>query len=91
MTSKYTIQNCTLIDVTTFTDERGSLSVLENGQPFVPKRVFWMHHIAAGAERGAHAMVSGSEMVANLMQVFYMGHQYGYSLEVGESKIQSYR
>ena len=31
------------------------------------------------------------EMVANLMQVFYMGHQYGYSLEVAESKIQSYR
>lgn len=31
------------------------------------------------------------ENVANLMQVFYMGHQYGYSLEVAESKIQSYR
>ncbi len=31
------------------------------------------------------------ENVANLMQVFYMGHQYGYSLEVTESKIQSYR
>lgn len=31
------------------------------------------------------------EKVANLMQVFYMGHQYGHSLEVAESKIQSYR
>ena len=31
------------------------------------------------------------ENVANLMQVFYMGHQYGYSLEVAESQIQSYR
>ena len=62
MNCKYTIQDCFMTDVTTFTDERGSLSVLENGQPFVAKRVFWMHHIAAGAERGAHAMVSGSEV-----------------------------
>jgi len=63
MDTHFTIKDCTHIDVTTFTDERGSLSVLENGQPFVAKRVFWMHHIAAGAERGAHAMVSGSEVM----------------------------
>lgn len=63
MTLRYTVKDCTLIDVTTFTDERGSLSVLENSQPFVPMRVFWMHHIAADAERGAHAMVSGSEVL----------------------------
>jgi len=31
------------------------------------------------------------ENVANLMQVFYMEHQYGYSLEVAESQKQSYR
>ena len=63
MNTNYTIQDCTLIDVTTFTDERGSLSVLENAQPFAPKRVFWMHHIAAGADRGAHAMLEGSEVL----------------------------
>lgn len=63
MKANYCIKDCKLVDVTTFTDERGSLSVLENGQPFAPKRVFWMHHIAAGAERGAHAMVSGSEVL----------------------------
>lgn len=63
MNIHFTIEDCTLIDVTTFTDERGSLTVLENGQPFVPKRVFWMHHIAAGAERGAHAMLEGSEVL----------------------------
>ena len=50
--------------MTTFTDERGSLSVLENAQPFAPKRVFWMHHIASGAERGAHVMLEGSEILA---------------------------
>ena len=63
MKTNYSIKDCKLIDVTTFTDERGSLSVLENGQPFAPKRVFWMHHIAAGAERGAHAMAEGSEVL----------------------------
>lgn len=34
---------------------------------------------------------ANGEKIANLMQVFYMGHQYGFSLEVGESKINSYR
>lgn len=63
MNTKYTIQDCTLIDVTTFTDERGSLSVLEKAQPFAPKRIFWMHHIGSDKERGAHAMVEGSEVL----------------------------
>lgn len=31
------------------------------------------------------------EKYANIMQVFYMGHQYGYYLDVSESKIDSYR
>lgn len=31
------------------------------------------------------------EQYANLMQVFYMAHQYGYFLSVEESRIQSYR
>ena len=31
------------------------------------------------------------EMMANLMQVFYYGHDCGYSLTVAESKIKSYR
>lgn len=63
MNTGFTIYDCTLIDVTTITDERGSLSVMENGVPFEAKRVFWMHHIAAGAERGAHAMLEGSEVL----------------------------
>ena len=31
------------------------------------------------------------EKIANLMQVFYYGHDCGYSLTVAESKIKSYR
>ena len=63
MTNNYSVKDCKLIDITTFTDERGSLSVLENDQPFIPKRVFWMHHITEGSVRGAHAMLEGSEVL----------------------------
>lgn len=80
MNNKFTIQDCIQIDVTTFTDERGSLTVLENGQPFVPKRVFWMHHIAVGAERGAHAMLQGSEVLVAVHGSFVV------DLDDGESK-----
>lgn len=59
----FSVYDCMLLDVTTFTDERGSLSVIENERPFVVKRVFWMHHIGADKERGAHAMVEGSEVL----------------------------
>ena len=63
MNINYSVKDCILIDVTTFTDERGSLSVIENERPFAAKRVFWMHHIGADKERGAHAMVEGSEVL----------------------------
>lgn len=63
MKTNFYIKDCELIDVTTFTDKRGSLSVIEKEQPFVVKRVFWMHHIGADKERGAHAMVEGSEVL----------------------------
>ena len=34
MNTYFTIKDCALIDVNIFTDGRGSLSVLENDQPF---------------------------------------------------------
>lgn len=47
----------TLIEVPTRADARGALSFLEegNGLPFAVKRIFYMHGIPPGAERGAHA------------------------------------
>jgi dTDP-4-dehydrorhamnose 3,5-epimerase-like enzyme len=38
-------------------DDRGYLSVIEGGQtiPFDVKRVFYMHDVAQGADRGGHA------------------------------------
>lgn len=80
MKINYSIKDCELIDVTTFTDERGSLSVIEKEQPFVVKRVFWMHHITEGSVRGAHAMLEGSEVLVAVHGSFVV------DLDDGESK-----
>lgn len=45
------------IKVNTYTDDRGSLSAIESDAiiPFGIKRIFYMHDIAFGADRGGHA------------------------------------
>lgn len=41
----------------TFTDERGSLTVVESGKelPFDVKRAYWIYGVPEGKERGKHA------------------------------------
>ena len=41
----------------TFTDERGSLTVVESGKdiPFEVKRAYWIYGVPEGKERGKHA------------------------------------
>lgn len=34
MNTSYTIKDCTLIDIPTFTDERGAISVMDKELPF---------------------------------------------------------
>jgi len=63
MNTSYTIHDCTLIDVPTFTDERGAISVMDKELPFDVKRVFWLHHILEGKDRGAHALLEGMEIM----------------------------
>ena len=63
MNTSYTIHDCTLIDVPTFTDDRGAISVLDKELPFQVKRVFWLHHIQEGKDRGAHALLEGMEIL----------------------------
>lgn len=45
------------VTVTTVRDPRGSLSFLEGGRdiPFEIKRVYYLHDVPFGAERGGHA------------------------------------
>jgi dTDP-4-dehydrorhamnose 3,5-epimerase-like enzyme len=63
MNTSYTIHDCTLIDVPTFTDDRGAISVMDKELPFQVKRVFWLHHIAKRKDRGAHALLEGMEIM----------------------------
>ena len=59
----FTIADCIVIDVPTFTDERGAISVLDKELPFQVRRVFWLHHIKEGKDRGAHALLDSSEIM----------------------------
>lgn len=63
MNTSYTIHDCTLIDIPTFTDDRGAISVMDKELPFEVKRVFWLHHIQEGKDRGAHALLEGMEIM----------------------------
>lgn len=63
MNTSYTIHDCILIDIATFTDERGAISVIDKELPFQVKRVFWLHHIQEGKDRGAHALLEGMEIM----------------------------
>lgn len=63
MDCSYTVKDCILVDIPTFTDERGAISVMDKELPFEVKRVFWLHHIAEGKDRGAHALLDSSEIM----------------------------
>lgn len=63
MNTGYTIHDCTSIDIATFLDERGTISVIDKELPFQVKRVFWLYHIAEGKDRGAHALLEGLEIM----------------------------
>lgn len=63
MDLSYSVKDCILIDVPTFTDNRGSISVMDKELPFEVKRVFWLHHIKEGKDRGAHALLDSAEIM----------------------------
>lgn len=63
MNTIYKVGDCKLIDIPTYTDERGSISVMDKELPFHVKRVFWLHHIQSGKDRGAHALLEGTEIM----------------------------
>ena len=63
MDCNYTVKDCILVDIPTFKDERGAISVMDKELPFEVKRVFWLHHINEGKDRGAHALLDSSEII----------------------------
>ena len=63
MNNSYSVKDCILVDVATFTDSRGAISVMDKELPFQVKRVFWLHHIVEGKDRGAHALLDSNEIM----------------------------
>ena len=69
MQTKITINDCAIIDLPTFTDQRGSLSLVDSEVaakllPFKPERIFWIYGTQASTVRGQHAHRSCWEMVS---------------------------
>lgn len=63
MNTSFTVKDCVLVDIPTFTDERGAISVMDKELPFQVRRVFWLHHIKDGKDRGAHALLDSEEIM----------------------------
>lgn len=63
MITNYSVKDCIFVDVPTFTDERGAISVMDKELPFQVKRVFWLHHIVDGKDRGSHALLDSNEIM----------------------------
>lgn len=63
MNTSFSVQDCNIIDIPTFTDERGAISVMDKELPFQVRRVFWLHHIADGKDRGEHALLDSTEII----------------------------
>lgn len=60
-----TIDNCRIIELPKFLDERGNLSFVENNKqiPFTIKRTYWLYDVPGGVSRGGHAEISNEELV----------------------------
>lgn len=63
MVTNYCTKDCDIIDIPTFLDSRGGISVMDKELPFQVKRIFWLHHIKDGMDRGAHALLDSSEIM----------------------------
>ena len=72
MDTSYTVDDCCRINIPTFTDERGSISVIDKELPFEVKRVFWLHHINEGQSRGGHALLEGQEIMCCMHGTFVL-------------------
>ncbi len=51
-----TLADVRWLDITHIDDDRGTLTALENSElPFAIQRIFYMHRVPSGHERGGHA------------------------------------
>lgn len=69
------------IKIPSIQDERGILSSLERELPFAIKKVFYLHHISPGAQRGKHAHKK--------MQQFFIACHGSFAIELDNAKEKS--
>ncbi|MBO4500422.1 MAG: FdtA/QdtA family cupin domain-containing protein [Bacteroidaceae bacterium] len=63
MDIRFTIRDCCIVDIPSIADHRGVISVMDKELPFCVKRIFWLHHITEGKDRGAHALLDSTEII----------------------------
>ena len=61
-----------IIDLPKFLDERGNLSVVEEGRniPFSIERTYWIYDVPGGERRGGHAYRENQEIIIALSGSF---------------------
>lgn len=66
------INDCKIIELPKFLDERGNLSFAENCNqiPFSIKRTYWLYDVPGGISRGGHAEKNNEELVVALSGAF---------------------
>lgn len=67
-----TINDCRIIELPKFLDERGNLSFAENNTqiPFEIKRTYWLYDVPGGESRGGHAYKETEELVIAISGAF---------------------
>jgi dTDP-4-dehydrorhamnose 3,5-epimerase-like enzyme len=62
------LDECRLLAIPRFADERGSLSPIEGPPilPFEPKRFYYLYELPPGAHRGCHAHKTEEELIVAL-------------------------
>lgn len=66
------IEDCKIVELPRFLDERGNLSFVENFSqiPFEIKRTYWLYDVPGGESRGGHAFRQNQEFVIALSGSF---------------------
>lgn len=59
------VNDCRIIELSKFLDERGNLSFVENNNPipFTIKRTYWLYDVPGGISRGGHAEKNNEELI----------------------------
>ena len=62
------VNDCRIIELPKFLDERGNLSFVENNKqlPFAIKRTYWLYDVPGGIARGGHAEKNNEELIKKL-------------------------